>query len=307
MPAGRSREVVPFVSQAASRRQRPHQIPPDLLPFLLNPDECHTWIPENRILPCPIPALDWVTGIGGLPRGHVVEILGPENSGKTTLALLIAAKAQASGATVAIIDAARQLDWQYAFTLGIVGEELLVSQPSHAEQAFGMATALAVSGVDLVIVDFVSALVSDGELNPGAIAYPSGSTALALLRSLQRQRRWLWKSDCCLLFLDQIRDRNLYPDGTPELTVNTRTLEPFSSIRLDLRNVNTQREWRYGSHREEARMIRENEVSSVRIRVSAPKNRIGNIGRSTEVTINTQTGQLQEHCECRFDPEERRG
>lgn len=247
------------------------------------------WLRPGSVIPCGIPCLDWVLGLGGLPRGHIVELFGPEHAGKSTLALTMIAGAQAAGATVALIDAAHQLDAAYAMSLGVRGEDLLISHPSHAEQALGIAETLACSGaVDLIAVDSVSAMIPQSEIVAAPVAEPSGSTAVALLRVLRRMRPALRRSPCCLLLLDQLRDRDYFPFGSPETTVSARTLNPFASVRMLIRRAGD------GEGRRAAGLAP--------ARVSVLKNRLGPMGRSTEVAWDSRTMRIVERGGSRREP-----
>lgn len=182
-----------------------------------------------------IPELNRAIGLEGLPRGHIVELFGPEQSGKSTLALRLIAGAQASRATAAFIDAAHQLDSVGALAMGVDGEDLLLSHPTDAEQALGITEALVCSNVvDLVVVDAVSALIPRAELAAPVTSGSSSGTSFTLLRALHRLRHRVNRSRCCVLFIDQLRERNEYPFGYPETTAGARTLSPFASIRLIL-------------------------------------------------------------------------
>ncbi|MCW5965171.1 MAG: hypothetical protein KIT83_14130 [Bryobacterales bacterium] len=204
------------------------------LESLIDPASCE-WPSVAPAIATGIPELNRAIGLEGLPRGHIVELFGPEQSGKSTLALRLIAGAQASRNTAAYIDAAHQLDSVCALTLGVNGEDLLLSHPTDAEQALGIIEVLVCSNaVDLVVVDAVSALIPRAELAAPVTSGSTSGTSFALLRALQRLRPRVSRSRCCILFIDQLRERHEYPFGYPETTAGARTLSPFSSIRLIL-------------------------------------------------------------------------
>jgi len=204
---------------------------------ILSQPDSPCWLPSDAMaVQTGMPELNRELGLPGLPRGHIVELLGPEHSGKSTLALRLIAAAQAAGATVALIDAAHQLDAHTAFALGVRGENLLLSHPSDAEQALGITEVLVRSNVvDFIVIDAVSALVPRMELARLTADYTQAGTALVLLRAMYRLKPKLSRSGCCLLFVDQLRDRDEHPFGLPETLLSTRTLNPFTSIRMVLR------------------------------------------------------------------------
>ena len=183
-------------------------------------------------------SLDAALGVGGLPRGRVVEIFGPESSGKTTLALHVAAQAQKAGGQVAFIDAEHALDPAYARKLGVDVDNLLVSQPDNGEQAIEIAEALIRSGgVDAVVVDSVAALVPKSELE-GEMGEPQmGLQARLMSQALRRLTGIVSKSRTCLIFINQIREKIGVFYGNPETTTGGRALKFYSSVRLDIRRA----------------------------------------------------------------------
>jgi recombination protein RecA len=190
------------------------------------------------VIPTGSLSLDAALGVGGLPRGRVVEIFGPESSGKTTLALHVAAQAQKAGGQVAFIDAEHALDPSYARKLGVDVDNLLVSQPDNGEQALEIAETLIRSGgVDAVVVDSVAALVPKSELE-GEMGEPQmGLQARLMSQALRRLTGIVSKSRTCLIFINQIREKIGVFYGNPETTTGGRALKFYSSVRLDIRRV----------------------------------------------------------------------
>ena len=195
------------------------------------------------VIPTGSISLDAALGVGGLPRGRVVEIFGPESSGKTTLALTVAAQAQRLGGQVAYVDAEHALDPAYARKLGVDVDNLLVSQPDHGEQALEIAETLIRSGgVDAVVVDSVAALVPKSELE-GEMGDPQmGLQARLMSQALRRLTGIVSKSRTCLIFINQIREKIGVFYGNPETTTGGRALKFYSSVRLDIRRVQSIKE-----------------------------------------------------------------
>lgn len=261
------------------------QVAPPCSDLPLSRPEFWPFLPPVDTIPVGIPGLAEVTGLSGLPRGHAVELVGPEQSGKTTLALRMVAGAQAAGCTVAWIDCAQHLDPHIAFAIGIHGEDLLLSHPSNAEQALGITDGLVCSdAVDLVIVDAVSALTPYIELQWPVSAQHSPGTAVVLLRAMHRLAPKVKRSRCCLMFIDQLRDRDELPFGYPETTVNTRTLTPFTSLRLQLRPRPPEPRHQRTEPRHERTGPRHHRTGDGACLLSAPKNRLGGpAGRSCAI------------------------
>ena len=191
-----------------------------------------------EVIPTGCLSVDLALGIGGLPRGRIVEIYGPESSGKTTLSLHVIAQAQKMGGTVAFIDAEHALDPVYARNLGIDTDNLLVSQPDNGEQGLDIAEALVRSGgVDVVVVDSVAALTPkaeiDGEMGDSQIGLQARlmSKALRILTSVCN------KSKTCIIFINQLREKVGVMFGNPETTPGGKALKFYSSVRLDVRRV----------------------------------------------------------------------
>lgn len=182
--------------------------------------------------------LDAALGIGGVPRGRVVEIFGPESSGKSTLALHIVANAQRNGGVAAYIDAEHALDPAYATKIGVNIDDLLISQPDSGEEALNITETLARSNaVDVIVVDSVAALVPKSELE-GEIGDASvGLQARLMSQALRKLTAALAKSNTCAIFINQIREKIGVMYGSPETTTGGRALKFYSSIRLDIRRI----------------------------------------------------------------------
>ena len=184
------------------------------------------------------PALDQALGIGGIPRGRVIEIFGPESSGKTTLTLQVAAEAQKAGGTAAFIDAEHALDIGYAKKLGVKVDELLVSQPDTGEQALEICEVLVRSGaVDVVIIDSVAALVPRAEIE-GEMGEPQmGLQARLMSQALRKLTATISKSKTTVIFINQIRMKIGVMFGNPETTTGGNALKFYASVRLDIRRI----------------------------------------------------------------------
>ncbi|HEV2421734.1 MAG TPA: recombinase RecA [Candidatus Acidoferrales bacterium] len=190
------------------------------------------------VIPTGSISIDAALGVGGLPRGRVIEIYGPESGGKTTLTLHVVAEAQKMGGIAAFIDAEHALDPSYARKLGVDVDNLLVSQPDNGEQALEIAEALIRSGgVDIVVVDSVAALVPKAELE-GEMGEPQmGLQARLMSQALRKLTAIVSKSRTCLIFINQIREKIGVMFGNPETTTGGRALKFYSSIRLDIRRI----------------------------------------------------------------------
>ncbi|MBJ26758.1 MAG: recombinase RecA [Rhodospirillaceae bacterium] len=182
--------------------------------------------------------LDIALGIGGLPRGRIVEIYGPESSGKTTLALSTVAKAQAAGGICAFVDAEHALDPVYAGKLGVEVDDLLISQPDAGEQALEIADTLVRSGaVDVVVVDSVAALVPRAELEGEMGDTHVGLQARLMSQALRKLTGSIARSRCMVIFINQIRMKIGVMFGSPETTTGGNALKFYSSVRLDIRRI----------------------------------------------------------------------
>ncbi len=183
-------------------------------------------------------ALDLALGVGGVPRGRVVEVYGPESSGKTTLALHIAAEAQAKGGMVAFVDAEHALDVVYARKLGVDVDNLLVSQPDTGEQALDIAEILVRSGaIDVLIIDSVAALVPRAEIEGEMGDHHVGLQARLMSQALRKLTGTISKSRTCLIFINQIRMKIGVMFGNPETTTGGNALKFYASQRLDIRRI----------------------------------------------------------------------
>jgi len=181
---------------------------------------------------------DAALGVGGVPRGRVVEIFGPESSGKTTLALQVIAEAQKSGGMAAFVDAEHALDPAYARKLGVDTDNLLVSQPDYGEQALEITEALVRSGaLDVLVVDSVAALVPKAELDGEMGDSHMGLQARLMSQALRKLTGTVSKSRTCLIFINQIREKIGVMFGNPETTTGGRALKFYSSVRLDIRRI----------------------------------------------------------------------
>ena len=182
--------------------------------------------------------LDLALGVGGLPRGRVVEIYGPESSGKTTLALQVIAQAQKKGGVSAFIDAEHALDVTYGRKLGVRTEDLLISQPDNGEQALEIVEVLIRSnGVDVVVVDSVAALVPKAEIEGEMGDAQMGLQARLMSQALRKLTGAVSKSKTCLIFINQLREKIGVMFGNPETTTGGRALKFYSSVRLDIRRI----------------------------------------------------------------------
>jgi recombination protein RecA len=206
-------------------------------------------------------ALDAALGVGGVPRGRVVELFGPESSGKTTLALHILAEAQKAGGTAAFIDAEHALDASYSKALGVNIDDLLISQPDTGEQALQITETLVRSGaIDCIVIDSVAALVPRAEIE-GDMGDPQmGLQARLMSQALRKLTGTVSKSRTCVVFINQIRMKIGVMFGNPETTTGGNALKFYSSVRLDIRRISTLKD--------------SQEAVGTRIRVRVVKNKI---------------------------------
>jgi len=192
------------------------------------------------VIPSGSMSLDIALGVGGVPRGRVVEIYGPESSGKTTVTLHMIAQAQKAGGTAAFIDAEHALDPVYAKNLGVDIENLIVSQPDTGEQALEITEALVRSGaVDIVVIDSVAALVPKAEIEGEMGDSHVGLQARMMSQALRKLTGAIKKSNTCTIFINQLREKIGVMFGNPETTTGGRALKFYSSVRLDVRRIET--------------------------------------------------------------------
>ena len=184
--------------------------------------------------------LDIALGVGGLPKGRIIEIYGPESSGKTTVALHVAAEAQKLGGAVAFIDAEHALDPSYARRLGVDTENLIVSQPDTGEQGLEIAEALVRSGaIDVIVVDSVAALVPRAEIEGEMGDSHVGLQARLMSQALRKLTGTIQKTGCIAIFINQLREKVGVMFGNPETTTGGRALKFYSSVRLDVRRIDS--------------------------------------------------------------------
>ena len=190
------------------------------------------------VIPTGSISFDAALGVGGFPRGRVIEIFGPESSGKTTIALQVIAEAQKTGGMAAFVDAEHALDPAYAKKLGVDVDNLLVSQPDYGEQALEITEALVRSGaIDVLVVDSVAALVPKAELDGEMGDSHMGLQARLMSQALRKLTGTVSKSRTCLIFINQIREKIGVMFGNPETTTGGRALKFYSSVRVDIRRI----------------------------------------------------------------------
>ncbi|MCM2265072.1 MAG: recombinase RecA [Desulfuromonadales bacterium] len=195
-------------------------------------------LPDVQTISTGALSLDIALGVGGVPRGRIIEIYGPESSGKTTLALHIIAQAQKGGGVSAFVDAEHALDVQYARKLGVKTDDLLISQPDTGEQALEITETLVRSGaIDVLVVDSVAALVPKAEIEGEMGDSHMGLQARLMSQALRKLTATISKSNCCVIFINQIRMKIGVMFGNPETTTGGNALKFYASVRMDIRRI----------------------------------------------------------------------
>ncbi len=233
-------------------------------------DEAHQAVP---CIPTGSVGLDLALGVGGIPRGRVAEIYGPESSGKTTLALHVLAEAQKAGGTAAFIDAEHALDVSYAKRLGVNTEELLVSQPDYGEQALEIADLLVRSGgLDVIVVDSVAALIPQAELEGNMGESQVGGQARLMSHAMRKLTGTIHRSKTSLIFINQIRMKiGGMGYGNPETTSGGNALKFYASVRLEIRKIQSLKD--------------KEEIVGNRVKVKTVKNKVAPPFRETQFDI----------------------